>query len=115
MIGNNWKILGKSCKLIAKQSENITLEQPVDLAARRRLESNPLVEKSYTLIEQLSPDLLFARSILRINNPEFSDFGQYNCTVSNSLGQDSMRIDLLPTAPNGKCLCIQYSQDSIQL
>ena len=60
------------------------------------------MEKVYTLIEQRSPDGLFARSILRIHLAEFSDFGQYNCTVINSLGRDSIRISLQPSASTGE-------------
>lgn len=61
-------------------------------------------EKSFSLIEQLSPDGLFMRSKLLVHNAELNDFGKYNCTIVNSLAQDSMIIELEPLAATGKFL-----------
>lgn len=59
-------------------------------------------ERSYVILEERSPDLLFMRSILRIQNAELADFGRYNCTISNSKGSDTLMIDLQPSAPTGE-------------
>ena len=59
-------------------------------------------DKSYAIGEELSPDALFMRSTLQIEGAEFSDFGLYNCTITNMLGIDSMAIFLQPTASTGK-------------
>lgn len=61
--------------------------------------------KSFSIIEELSPDGLFMRSKLRVHGAEFNDFGKYNCTIANELGQDSMIIDMQPIAPGKFSVC----------
>ena len=56
---------------------------------------------------QRSPDLLFMRSELTINQAQLADFGTYQCTIKNSIDTDSLLISLKLTAPTGKPLLEQ--------
>uniref|UniRef100_A0A6G1SPM2 Irregular chiasm C-roughest protein n=1 Tax=Aceria tosichella TaxID=561515 RepID=A0A6G1SPM2_9ACAR len=58
-------------------------------------------EKQIIIKNEFSPDALFMRSTLHIHGAEYTDFGQYNCNITNSRGTDSMPIFLQPTAATG--------------
>lgn len=59
-------------------------------------------DRNVSIEIQYSPDLLFMRSILRIYKPSNNDFGPYNCIISNSMGNDSMQINLKRIESKGK-------------
>lgn len=60
------------------------------------------MEKCIDIQVRFSPDLLFVRSILRVHNSNYQDFGHYNCTITNSFRPDFHIINLQPSAPTGK-------------
>lgn len=69
----------------------------------------------YELITEPLPDThSMVRHLLVIRNAKFIDFGQFNCTATNELGEDSILITLIRQSKFLKKFINNFSKDHFE-